>query len=830
MFTDIVGYSALMEKNVTTAMGMLDRFEQICAENVVKHNGRIIKKFGDGNLIIFKSAVDAINCAEELQLKCREYPPVPIRIGVHSGEVIEKDNDVFGNAINIASRIESITETGGIFFSKNVQEQIENDSGKSSESIGHVRFKNIEKSMEIFALTTHNFPVPAKKGSKLTNESNKSENRKIPSVGFAIALSFVVVFLGFKYLASDKNVHVVSVDEQNNVVDRSIAVLPFDNMSGSEDNQYFADGMHDDLLTYLSKSKDLKVISRISVSKLKGSDQSISEIANLLGVSHVMEGSVRRVADNIRINVQLIDAKTDNTLWAETYDKAVTTKNIFEIQSEIVTKISNTLMTSVFNDTEEVAPSSYTDNIEAYEKYLRAKQLKESGERESLYNAKQLLDEAIDLDGNFAEAIVLLGNLHIHLVYYGGEDPDVYFPKSWEYMERGMQLKPELSDVHILKGSLYHWWKRDFEGAKESYDKAIQLQPNNYSALYGLAIAYQDLNLNVKEINNLLQKALAINPLNPDLINLNGIYQRENNQTDQAIQTFRKGIDLESHHANLWFNYGGTYYFKSRIDSVAIISHQSILNNGKNGRALSAYLKALANLAALPELKEELESFVVDSRQDEITQLRYTRTYHLFNKEFEQVEEQTKELIKLKARRQDTNSKFSSLLGDLYSVEDQYYQSNFGKAVDQYEKIFNKVDPSDIINNYSQNDFNATIGYIHALRETNNTDKADVLIQLIRDKISNSESANIRLNDQLYVNYLKATLAIFDDNKTVAVNYLSDYMKNGNLNSLKWIEIDPLFDALDGNEQYEKLMKESNAKLSEQQQVLRHYLANSSAI
>ncbi len=824
MFTDIVGYSALMEKNVSTAMGMLDRFEQICRNNVEKLGGRIVKTYGDGNLIVFNSALDAINCAEVLQLKCREYPEIPLRIGVHIGEIIEKDNDVFGNAINIASRIESMAESGGVLFSKNIHDQISNVSRISSESIGHFQFKNIEKPIEIYALTTHDFPVPSKKGKALKNQSNKSQNRKIPLISFAAALCLLLVFAGFKYLKSERNVHVVSLDEKSNVVNRSIAVLPFDNMSGSQENQYFADGMHDDLLTFLSKSKDLKVISRTSVTKLKGSDQSIKEIANLLGVTHVMEGSVRRVGDNVRINVQLIDAITDNTLWADTYDEAVTTQNIFEIQSEIVTKISNTLMTSVFNKSEVVEPSSYTDNIEAYEKYLRAKQLKETGDRESLYKAKKLLDEAIELDNDFAEAIVLLGNLHIHLIYYGGEDPDIYFPAAWAYMEKGMDLKPELSEVHSLKGSLYHWWKRDFQGSKESYDKAIQLQPNNYSALYGLAIAYQDLNLDVKEINNLLKSALAINPLNPDLINLNGIYQRENNQTNLALTTFKKGIEIEPNHSNLWLNYARTYYFKSRIDSVAIISHQSMLNNGKDGRTIAAYLRALTNLSALPELKSELNSFVVDTRQDSISLESYSRIYHLLNNEFELANEKSTELIKLKARREDTNSKYISLIGELSYFEDLYYQKKYEEAIQYYDNIFEGVAPEDIINHYSQNDLNATIGYIHALLQKGREEKADLFIQLIEKRIINSKDVTIRLNDKLYINYLHTALAIFENRNSDAVGYLRKYLKNGNLSSLIWIEIDPLFDVLEGNEMFVALMKECKGELEVQKDAFRNYL------
>ena len=185
-------------------------------------------------------------------------------------------------------------------------------------------------------------------------------------------------------------------------------------MEDDRDNQYFTDGMHDDLLTFLSKSNRLKVISRSSVAQLKNTDKTTREIAELLGVTHVMEGSVRRMNNQVRINVQLIDAASANSLWAETYDRQLTAQNIFEIQSDIASRISSSLLQSVFDTVDPKGPEQYTENLTAYENYLRARQLKETGVAASLYEAKNLLEEAIALDDQFAEAYILLGNLHLH--------------------------------------------------------------------------------------------------------------------------------------------------------------------------------------------------------------------------------------------------------------------------------------------------------------------------------------------------------------------------------------------------------------------------------
>ncbi len=830
LFSDIAGYSALMEKDINAAMSLLDRYFDISQSVVQKFGGRIVKTYGDGSMITFSSAVQAVGCAEELQLRCLIEPRIPLRIGLHVGEVIEKDGDVFGSAINIASRIESMSVPGGVLFSKNIYDQIRNEPRFSTTEIGAFEFKNILQPIEVFALTNHRFPVPERKAvaGKLRVEEKKSKS--LPLLVAGVLCLSILGFFGYKFVGSSDKVHVVELKNTEVEKKNSIAILPFDNMSANEENQYFTDGMHDDLLTFLSKSKNLKVISRSSVSKMKDSDQNLKDIAKLLNVSHVMEGSVQRVGDRVRINVQLIDATSDVSLWAETYDNLVTAKNIFDIQSEIATKISNTLIASVFADDVIVEPSQYTESLKAYENFLRAKQLKESGNREALYEAKELLDEAILLDNDFAEAIILLGNLHIHLIYYAGEDPDINYPKAWDYMKQGMAIKPELSDAHVLKGSLNHWWKRNFEDAKIAYDQAISLNPNNYAALYGLAIATQDLNLDVKAINVLIQQALAINPLNLNLINLRGIYQRENNEIDEALRTFKKGIELEPDHANLWFNYAKTFYFNSRIDSVAIISYNSMQINGKEGKMYSTYLESLMKLMAYEELNTELSTMETESRQQQITKLQYQRAYFIQKLDYQNAEQITNQLIQLKARKQDTNSKHSSLLGDLMAFENAFVQRKYTEAIDQYETIFADVDPMAIVTDYSQNDLSAMINYIYALKQTGKADKADALIDIIRKERIDQPKDNMRLNDILYEDFLRSAFAIFKGDNANAIKYLDSFISKGNLGSARWIDKEPLFDSLKGNKEFEDMLGKYKTKLSQQLYSFRQYLAESTPI
>ncbi len=816
LFADISGYTALMEKDMSKAMDMLKRYEEICKTLSDKYSGEIVKNYGDGSLLTFKSAVNAVSCAEEIQLKCREYPQIPLRIGLHIGEITEQENDVFGNAVNIASRIESMCTSGGILFSKDIFEQIKNLPRLSVEALGEFEFKNVEKPMEVYALVNHNFPVPEKDKSNGKLKSKQKQKVKIPLLAWVLLTLSLLGFSGYQLFKTANKVHVITLDEESEGLQNSIAILPFENMSDSKDNQYFTDGMHDDLLTFLSKAKHLKVISKTSVSQLKDSDQTIEEIANLLGVSHVMEGSVRRIDNQVRINVQLIDAKTDNSLWAEIYDKEVSPKNIFEIQSEIATKISSTLIESVFAETENYEPSKYTENLEAYENFLRAKQLKETGNRESLVEAKRLLENALQLDESFAEAMVLLGNVHIHLVYYGGEDPEEYFPKSWEYMEKAMELKPNISDAYALKGSLYHWWKKDFAGANEAYEKAIEIKPNSDNALYGLAIAYQDLNINFERIESLLQRALTLNPLNPNLISSTAIYQRESGNLNGAIRTLKKGIEIAPKHPNLWVNYAGSYYYNSKFDSVAIISHQCVEQNGKNGQYLQYYFEALSNISALPELKKELDELNPDTNQEEIIKLNYLREYYFQKKNFMEVEKLTERLSEYNANWTDA---------ELYKFENAHYQGQFEKAINLFENDNKDVAFDSIVNNYTGDDINSVLRYIHALQQTGNDVKATELIALIkREILKHTETRNKRLQDVYFLDYIRSCIATLSGDEDDAVQYLDSYMKTGNSYNIRWIEQSPIFSSLHDNQQFVDMLNGYRKDISEKRGKFREYL------
>src|SRR3989440_2373671 len=295
MFTDLVGYSALAGRNEALALTLLEEHRSIVRPIVSKFGGREIKAIADGFLLEFGSAVEATRCAvaiqESLQARNEECQPghkVQARIGVHLGDVVFSDSDVLGDGVNIASRIEQLAAPGGICISEDVARQIRNKVPGALQSIGTPELKNIHARIEVFRL------VPS------------SSEPSGPAM-------------------------------QSN----SIAVLPFVNMSADPENEYFSDGLTEDILTNLSRIKALKVISRTSVMQYKGTTKTVRQIGRELGVEAVLEGSVRKAGNQVRISAQLIDSHSDEHLWAQSYDREL--RDIFSMQSEVAERIVQAL-------------------------------------------------------------------------------------------------------------------------------------------------------------------------------------------------------------------------------------------------------------------------------------------------------------------------------------------------------------------------------------------------------------------------------------------------------------------------------------------------------
>ena len=335
MFSDIVGYTAIMGRDEREGLRAVREHREHLRAVLPQFNGRLIGEIGDGTLSSFHSAVDAVNCARELQANLVEDPELRLRIGIHVGDVVFTDKTVLGDGVNIASRIHELAPPGGCCISERVYEEIRNKPEFHVKDLGEKHLKNVARPIRAYALTAADAPgQPRSPFGSSQRQVNRSVARSC-GLGAMLIVAIVGIStwkwmgLGSGWLPTGPRVPAM----------RSIAVLPLENLSGDPAQEYFADGMTDELITDLAKISGLRVISRTSVMKFKGEHrEQLPEIAKALNVNTIVEGSVLRVGDKVRITAQLIDAPTDKHLWADSYERD--TRDVLTLQDEVASTIA----------------------------------------------------------------------------------------------------------------------------------------------------------------------------------------------------------------------------------------------------------------------------------------------------------------------------------------------------------------------------------------------------------------------------------------------------------------------------------------------------------
>ena len=359
---DVVGYSRLMGADESGTLARLKTHrEEIIDPKIAEHHGRIVKLMGDGVLVEFASAVDAVQCATAFQramadrnADVAEEQRIELRVGINLGDIIVDGDDIYGDGVNVAARLEGLAEPGGVCISRTTRDQVRDKLDIALKDLGEVEVKNIARPVRVFRV-------------------------RVAEPGTAAAPGDPAARAG-QPIPADR---------------RSLAVLPFDNMSADAEQEFFADGLTEDIIAQLSRFSDLLVISRNSTFTYKGKATKVQEVARDLGVRYVVEGSVRKAGARVRVTVQLIDAAEDRHVWAERYDRDL--EDIFAIQDEITTAIVATLPGRVEADTQDRARNRPTENMPAYECVLAGKVLHHRSKREENVEAR-----AIELDPNYA--------------------------------------------------------------------------------------------------------------------------------------------------------------------------------------------------------------------------------------------------------------------------------------------------------------------------------------------------------------------------------------------------------------------------------------------
>jgi len=475
---DVKGYSRLMGQDEVSTVDTLKRYRQLMTEFFQNFRGRVVDSPGDNILAEFSSVVDAVECAVEIQKELRikneeltEHRRMEFRIGVNLGDVIEEGGRIYGDGVNIAARIESLAEGGGICISGTVYEHIENKLPLKYDYLGEHVVKNITKPVRVYS-------VPIKHES-----------------------------LSLRLEAVPTNRTDFSLPEKP-----SIAVLPFDNLSGDPGQDYLADGMTENIITVLSNLPAMFVIARNSTFTYKGKAVKVQRVAEDLGVQYVLEGSVQKSGSRVRVTAQLIDAIKGHHLWADRYDKDL--QDIFALQDEITLKILTALQVKLTHGQEAQMQGS-TDNLEAWGHFVRGIDFFERFTKEDNAKAQELFEAAVELDSKYAAAWTMLGWTHWIDASYGfTQSPEESFKQAVKLAQRALELDKADPDVHSLLGGV-HLFQRQHEQAISEGKKAIALRPNDAC---NLALLAQTLSYSGRsdEAIELMERAMRLNPYYPD--------------------------------------------------------------------------------------------------------------------------------------------------------------------------------------------------------------------------------------------------------------------------------------------------------------------------
>jgi len=525
--SDVKGYSRLMGEDEEATLRTLNAYKEVMGSLIQQHRGRVVGTAGDSVLAEFGSVVDAVQCAVEIQQVLRaknavvpENRRMEFRIGINLGDVIEEGDTIYGDGVNIAARLEGLAEAGGICISESAYQQVENKLPLRYDYLGEHEVKNIAKPVRVYCARIEADAAPSKLGVE-----KKPAQKRLPKAALAIIVVVVIAGLVALYQfflrPSPSKTEVASKEKMAFPLpdEPSIAVLPFVNMSGDPKQEFLCDGMTEAIITALSKVPRLVVIARNSTFTYKGKPVKVKQVSEDLGVRYVLEGSLQRSGDRLRITAQLIDALAGHHLWADSYDRDL--KDIFALQDEITIKILNGIRVKLTMGGDVSMSQKYA------EKYYRGKQGLDCYLK--LMEASGYLQRFNIQDNNMArrmieEAIAMclenpMGYLSLGWVYYGAyflgntKSPQETLEKGIELAQKALAMDDSLAGAHGLLCALYIQ-KREYDKAIVEGERGVALNPGGTSELsnYAASLCYAG---RPEEAIQLFQKAIRLNPFNP---------------------------------------------------------------------------------------------------------------------------------------------------------------------------------------------------------------------------------------------------------------------------------------------------------------------------
>jgi TolB-like protein len=468
MYTDMVGYTALGQRNEALSLALVEEQRKLIRPILSRHNGREIKTIGDAFLVEFLNALDAVRCAYDIQRATREFNislpaerRIHLRVGLHLGDVVESQGDISGDAVNVASRIEPLAEDGGVCLTRQLYDQVESKFDLPMESIGPKTLKNVKAAVEVYKVVMPWEQQPTK---------------------------------GEIVLPGDR-----------------IAILPFRNMSPDPNDEYFADSITDEIITTVSGISGLSVISRTSAMVYKGASKRLGEIGRELGVGSILEGSFKKAGNRIRVTTQLIDVAQDKHLWAQNYDRNL--DDVFEVQSDVAKQVAEALRVRILSQEKERMEKKPTENTAAYTLYLKGRYLLNKRGIENIKKAAELFVQATEEDPGFALGYVGQADCRLYLRGLDPSTMDADLQNAGTLVAKALELDPELAEAHTTKGTVLMEEYRPRQ-AEEEFRKAIELNPNYASARQWYSWALMTM-LKWGEALAQSEKAVELDPLTP---------------------------------------------------------------------------------------------------------------------------------------------------------------------------------------------------------------------------------------------------------------------------------------------------------------------------
>ena len=570
---DVEGYSRLMGEDELATVETLTSHKEIMRKLIRQYRGRVVDSTGDNLLAEFSSVVDAVQCAVEVQqiLKAKndELPEnrrMLFRIGINLGDVIEDGDRIFGDGVNIAARVESLAEGGGISLSGTAYDQLGKKLPLGYQYLGEQTVKNIEKPVRVYRILTE-----AEAAGKVIGELKpKTKQLRGATIGGFIVLILVVAVLAIWNFYFRPAFEPATVEKMAFPLPEkpSIAVLPFVNMSGDPAQEFICDGLTENIISALSQISKMFVIARNSTFTYKGKPVKVQQVAEELGVQYVLEGSIQKSGNKLRLTAQLIDALKGHHLWSEKYDRKM--KDLFDLQDEITIKIISALQVELTEGERARLMGKGTQNLEAYIKILQAREALHTVTKEGSAKARRLSEEAISLDPKYAEAYVFLGTTYFTDVIIGASKaPKEDIKRAFELFTKAIGLDDSYSVPHSLLGMLYGR-KGQYEKGIAECERAIALEPSSASACYWMGGVYR-LAGRHEEAIQYFEQAIRLDPFPVAWYYRSlGLSYAATERYEEAIANYKKALHLAPNDIITHLSLTSAYSLAGRLDEARV--------------------------------------------------------------------------------------------------------------------------------------------------------------------------------------------------------------------------------------------------------------------